>query len=177
MTCAPLRNATIQVARDTIIKTDPAPGIIMNLPNLKDVATAVDPLGHSGPGCSLMFPWHEHLRKCSCTYLGHFPKCLPVNICYKVYETENNIVTFQGESLLKLTLRTDYSGKRSVPPGVLRSHHIIASLHIAFYSAWFIAISVRPVLNKTYFRSKFVIYPKYHVERLLSVDYRSLFNQ
>lgn len=98
MTYAHLGNTTIQVARARS-KTDSAPGMSMNLSDLREAVEAMKPLGHSRSGCSHLCPWCEYHRKCSCSYVGHFPKFLPVRVHYKVYETANNVLIYQWESV------------------------------------------------------------------------------
>ena len=85
------------MSRGTNIKTDPVLGMVMILTDLKEVI--MKPLDHQDLDVPYFFHGVIMTESVAVDIWEHFQKCLPVGVNYKVnvYETENNIETYQGE--------------------------------------------------------------------------------
>lgn len=112
------------MSRGTYIKTDPVLGMIMILTDFKGVI--MKPLDRQVLDVPYFFHGVVMTESVAVHIWEHFQKCPPVGVNYKVnvYETENNIETYQGEQILRVNIGLLW--KKSFSLGVLRSHHIIA---------------------------------------------------
>lgn len=91
------------MAMDTIIKIDPRTGMVMNLTDLKECMeeAIMKPLDHKN--LDLDVPYFAEVvsttENVAVFIWENLQKLLPVGVLYKVkvYETDNNIVTYKGE--------------------------------------------------------------------------------